>query len=349
MKISFFRSDDRNKRHETAAKWVMKSDAGLSPAQQDALHEWFGEDPRNREAFIAFSGVWGEFDRLAGLHETIPCHFGQDILKPPHQSRKWGGRFFTLCGVGLAASLLFILFIWMKPDLGGRETISRSEYVKRIEQLTFEDGSTCELRRGSEVEVAFSAHERRVRLVRGEAVFSVQKDPARPFRVEVGEFQVEAVGTVFNVRDSSHQVDVIVTEGRVKLSADPDRARDETVPSENVEVALIGTLEKASVPKLRGVASAVIVPLDRATVEEALIWRPKRLEFIDTPLAVVVSEFNRRNEIQIVLGSEDLSGLSITSFFWSDDVEAFVRLLERGFNTRVIWSDENKIIITHPA
>jgi len=352
MKNPFSRASEREKCHDIAAQWVMESDAGLSPSQQDMLHEWLGEDPRNREAFMAYSEIWGEFDRLAGLQETIPCRLDRDILKSHSKRRKWSRRSFALCGVGLAASVLLILSF--RPDFtaGGSMTEPRPESLQRVEQLTLEDGSICELKRGSEVEVAYTEGERRVRLLRGEAVFSVVKDSQRPFRVEAGSLEVEALGTVFNVRIDSHQVDVIVAEGRVQLGSESGVRSGGAAGAEgsafSSEGAVVETLEQASVFNAGGLASAKITRLDEAELEAALLWRPKRLKFVDTPLSAVVDEFNRRNEFQIVLGSSDLSELRITSFFWSDDVEAFVRLLERGFNMQIIWSEENQIVVRHP-
>lgn len=351
MKNPFSRAAEGEKRHEIAAKWVMEADAGLSPSQQDALHEWLAEDPRNREAFTAYSGVWGEFDRLAGLHETTPCRFDHDILKQRSSPWKWRRPIVTLCGAALAASVLLVLLLRPSPVASGHMTPPRAEYLQRLQQLTFEDGSTCELKRGSEVEVAYTEGERRVRLLHGEAVFSVETDAQRPFRVEVGSLEVEALGTVFNVRAGSRQVDVIVTEGRVQLRNDPGVQFGEVAGTERARIssdaAVVETLEQASISKAGGIVTVKIAPLDEAAVERALVWRPKRLEFVDAPLSVIVNEFNRRNEVQIVLGSDDLSKIRITSYFWSDDVEAFVRLLERGFNTRVMWSDENRIVINH--
>lgn len=351
MKIPFSLAAESEKRHEIAAKWVMESDAGLSPGQQDALHEWLAQDPRNREAFTACSGVWGEFDRLAGLHETVPCRLDHDILKPRSSPRKWRWPLLSLCGVAAGASVLLVVLLRLDPAGSGNPPPPRAEYMQRLQQLTFEDGSTCELKRGSEVEVAYTEGERRVRLLRGEAIFSVERDALRPFRVEVGSLEVEALGTVFNVRAGSHQVDVIVTEGRVRLSDDSLVKIGELGGTARAgfssDGTVVQTLEQASVSNVGGIAAVKIAALDEAAVEQALIWRPKRLEFIDAPLSVIVSEFNRRNEVQIVLGSRELLELRITSYFWSDDVEAFVRLLEQGFNARVVWSDEGRIMINH--
>ena len=89
------------------------------------------------------------------------------------------------------------------------------------ERLTLEDGSVVELNHGGKLEIDFSSETRRVRLVRGEANFTVAKNPERPFVVNAGGVDVRAVGTVFNVRLAREAVEVVVSEGRVKLERPP--------------------------------------------------------------------------------------------------------------------------------
>jgi ferric-dicitrate binding protein FerR (iron transport regulator) len=60
---------------------------------------------------------------------------------------------------------------------------------------------------------------RKVRL-HGEAYFEVSEDKLRPFIVEAGHVQVEALGTAFNVKARKDQpVDVALEEGSVKVYA----------------------------------------------------------------------------------------------------------------------------------
>src|SRR5581483_9214616 len=86
------------------------------------------------------------------------------------------------------------------------------------ERQTLADGSVVELNGNTQVQVAYSPAERRVRLVQGEAHFTVAKNKRRPFWVEAQGVSVRAVGTAFNVRLDPQRVDVLVTEGRVPVA-----------------------------------------------------------------------------------------------------------------------------------
>ena len=60
-----------------------------------------------------------------------------------------------------------------------------------------------------------------------------------------------------------------------------------------------------------------------------LAWQRRATDFSDTPLAEVAARFNRHNALQIVIAEPTLGARRIGGMFALDDVEAFVRLLER--------------------
>jgi len=66
--------------------------------------------------------------------------------------------------------------------------------------------------------VDFSQAARNVHLIRGEALFVVERDSARPFTVTAGDTTVRALGTQFNVRRRAEGADVAVVEGAVQVT-----------------------------------------------------------------------------------------------------------------------------------
>jgi len=94
---------------------------------------------------------------------------------------------------------------------------------------TLEDGSVVELNHGAEIATHFTPTERRVTLLRGEVTFQVAKESKKPFIVAVGDVQMRALGTRFNVRCDTQEVQVTVLEGKVRviIPADPTAGRAE--------------------------------------------------------------------------------------------------------------------------
>ena len=89
--------------------------------------------------------------------------------------------------------------------------------VGEFRNVLLPDGSVVGLNTNSVVEIVYSAAERRIRLTRGEAFFTVAKNPNRPFWVEADGVSVRAVGTAFDVRDRPDAIEVLVREGKVQV------------------------------------------------------------------------------------------------------------------------------------
>ena len=84
--------------------------------------------------------------------------------------------------------------------------------------VALKDGSVVTLNTASEIRVNYSDAVRAVELVRGEALFDVAKNKARPFVVAAGDTSVRVVGTSFTVRHfDAAPVQVLVREGIVEV------------------------------------------------------------------------------------------------------------------------------------
>src|SRR3546814_16085472 len=96
------------------------------------------------------------------------------------------------------------------------------------------DGTAITLNTDSAVRVGYVADRRLVRLLRGQALFEVAKDPHRPFVVQAGAKQITALGTIFEVRllDSARMT-VPLVEGKFVVAQGeerPDAAYPRMVP-----------------------------------------------------------------------------------------------------------------------
>jgi transmembrane sensor len=193
-----------------------------------------------------------------------------------------------------------------------------------------------------------------VELRRGDAHFTVAKNPERPFRVEAGTVAVRAVGTAFNVRRGASEVEVLVTEGKVEVASEVERVVPNALSgAANAEQARWGQRPPPSVTPLTANQRATVSPaaapriekLEAQTIREVLAWQGPRLTFLDTPLSVVVSQFNRRNAVQLVIRDSALDSLPIGGSFRAENLEAFVRLLEQDNDIIVDRSDATQVIL----
>ncbi len=321
-----------------AAEWVLRLDRGLTAAEQDAYSQWLAADPRHGAALAEQRWGWEELDRLAGIQDSVHAMPDPDLLRPRRRARRWR----VLVGVPLAcAAALAVAAVFLLRPAGPSTPARAPSYALAapIEERSLDDGSVVALNRGAVLETRFSATERRVHLVRGEASFKVAKDASRPFVVEAHGVAVRAVGTAFNVRLDPKAVEVIVTEGRVEVT--PPAAAD--VPP--VALPVISAGQRTVVSLEPAAPAPQVADIAGAEIERALAWQPRLLDFTDQPLGAIVAEFNRRNPVRLVVGDASLDTLRLSASFRSDNVEGFVRLMESDFGMRADWRGETEIML----
>lgn len=326
-------ADDRIE--QTAADWLVRRDRGFSAAEQDDFSQWLASDPRHGEAFARQQQTWREFNLLAEWRPEHSREPNPDLLARPTRVHRWLPR----VAVPLAALFLILFTVHRGPV---RETAPEQRAVlvvpvTRYERRVLEDGSVVQLNRGAAIDVRYSAGERRVELLSGEAHFAVQKDAARPFIVAAAGIGVRAVGTAFNVRLDADAIDVLVTEGTVAV-------QDATAAQAH-EDARVESGHRAVRPITMDDAKWHITPVTADEIAHALAWQPVLLDFSATPLAEVVEAFNDRNTTQLVIADAELGALPIVASFRSDSIEAFVRLLEITAHVRAERRGEHEIIL----
>jgi len=362
-RLPHHRPSDAEAIEASAAAWLAQRDDGLTSEQAAEFAQWRGADVRHETAVARLEATWAALQQLREYRPGAARHPDRDLLRAPATRRRVLPFPALAATVALAASLL-IAALWRfsgptrRPDSAPQ---THATTVDGYERVSLADGSIVELNSASEVSVSFSPAERRVRLVRGEAHFTVAKNPARPFLVEAGAVAVRAVGTAFNVRLGAKDVEVLVTEGKVVVAEGRSSRGDEAVSSPTSsslvtsaatsQVTPLAANERLVIPAAPSHAAlATVVPslVEKVTpelVREALAWQGPRLVFVDTPLADAVAQFNRRNPVQLELADAELGALPIGGSFCAENVDAFVRLLASGGDVTVERPTPTRIVL----
>jgi transmembrane sensor len=320
---------------DQAAAWLVRRDRGLTPAEQDEFLQWLAADPRHGEALAREQQTWRELDGLAEWRPEHATEPNPDLLaRPARVGRRGARRKFWLAPITLAAAAAvalgtFVLRPGPPATATATEAAPGAAIASAYEQRVLEDGSLAELNRGAAIRVRFTAGERRVRLLRGEAHFTVKSQAGRPFVVEAGGVEARALGTAFQVRLGDRAVEVLVTAGRVQV-APPASAEAGSAPNapDAAAMPVVGAGERIVVPLAETGPAPQARPVSADELARALAWQPRLLEFSAAPLEQVLAEFNRHNTVQLVLADPALARLPVVASFRSDNVEGFVRLLE---------------------
>lgn len=294
---------------EAAARWVIRRDRGLSPAEQAGFQQWLDADPRHAAALARSTGAWS-------LLAKLPAAEAPEVNLPARRPLRW--RWAALGG--LAAAIVVGGLLLRDRPVAVAVAATEAPLTRVLS-----DRSVVRLNRGAELVEEFTRDERRVRLIRGEAHFAVNHDTSRAFIVRAGPIVVRALGTAFNVRIQQEAVDVLVTEGVVHV-AHPIAAAVNSGP--------IVTAGHRAVVALAAPLSDQSIAVRSTTAEEVgreLAWREPLLRLGGATLAEIAAQFERNTGRRLVLDDAALAELRIGGRFPSDDVEGFVRVLEQSY------------------
>ena len=217
--------------------------------------------------------------------------------------------------------------------LGRREARSSSADSMPMREVSTAVGQRAEVRLGEGSVVTLGAmsrlrfptvmgpHQREVQL-EGEAHFAVTHDSAHPFIVRAAGTKVVNLGTAFVLRayPTDRRVQVVVSEGRVSLSADRRDAPE--------AVLVAGQMARLAQDESIPVVSAV----DPSDYTE---WLRGRLMFDDTPLAAVVDELSRWYDVELRLGDPELANETFSATFDIGSLSETLRTIATVLHLRV--------------
>ena len=351
---------------EDAAHWAVTLDAGpLSHADRLELIDWLKASPVHLDEFLMamslfegagvadleksmvigeilaeISAADGEVIALgAGERQALSADEDDEVARdaPSRRAWWWGGA------AAAAAALFLVVFGALQfmptPIDPAADDMVVATALGEQRSVTLEDGSIVYVNTQSAIRVRYTDAVRLVELERGEALFEVEKDPARPFRVVAGDTVAEAIGTTFNVRFIDNEAEVSVVEGTVAFSkAGLDFATldegDRTIGEIDAgAVASLGRVEDGQMILSAGtkiaMAQTEIAPrLETANADAVTAWTVRKVVFNEDDLSTIAEEFNRYNRQRLVVVGDELGRLRFSGTFAADDPESFVAFLE---------------------
>ena len=326
---------DRDPTHLAAADWLVRlQSTDVSIEDTLAWQAWLKADPTHAQAFARMEEISQVLRSVPAPPAASARRFARDRYDASVPIRDWNRRhapgrrtaIALAAAVALAASIATLALtaaFWKMPPPGN----SYATAIGETRNVTLSDGSTIDLGGDTQIEVALSEKERDIELTKGEAMFTVAKDAARPFKVRAGDATVVAVGTAFNVERDSDRSVVSVTEGRVVV--------------EPVTHFLPVFVLQEFKPKLRSVrlnkgqqTTAGSAGIEEPTKMEApaIGWQIGHLAFHLQPLRYVLEDVNRYAHKPIVLENEHVGALVITGTVERENIAGWVKSLERAFD-----------------
>jgi transmembrane sensor len=310
---------------ETAAGWVLRQEAGaLTERDEERFAAWLAEDPAHVAAYE--DAIWA-LDATARHAGDPRVREIREAALSARGDRPQRRGLWAIGGGAIAASLAALWFLAAQPspltpvpagEVAATVDPNRANYRTAVGErlaITLPDNSVATLDTNSELRVAYTAGERSIHLLRGQAIFEVAHGRAAPFRVRAAGQEIVALGTTFNVRLEPGRVSVALVEGVVKVRPE---ARSGGAFSREVTMRAGERLEAG--PD----GLTLVRPAD---MNQVAAWRNGELVFNDTRLADAVAEFNRYTSRTIMIEDPAVGAYRISGVFRTSDPERFSRAL----------------------
>lgn len=334
-----------------ACAWIAQLESGdVSRADLEALREWTKRSPRHAQEIKHYAHLWGDLDVLRDMAGPIDGALAQE--RQLMSRRRVLGMTPGLAGAAAALALVISGGAYIWTNSGGNKPAAPlmvSSAIGEQRTVSLPDGSTINVNTNSQLEIDFSDTQRKIRLLKGEALFHVAKDRQRPFVVYAGEEAVRAVGTAFAVRLNNDNIDVTVTEGTVELAnvARIDHGPfnpDKFGKAEGDKAIAVMTAGHQAVA-----GSNRIGPIEKISAEEVqrkLAWKDGRLEFSGESLKDVIKEVSRYTSLDIVIDDPKLESLRFGGVFKIGQTQALFEALEQSFGVQVERRNDNTVLLT---
>jgi transmembrane sensor len=341
---------------QEAAEWLVRLDKGaISKQESDDFKEWLARSDFHQRYLLELAACWDSMAVLKELSEIFPFISQRPVTgKVSRRSAKkniWN-RFAMACSAGLVLLAVATVYFFS----------STQKFVTNVGQqaaYTLNDGTVIFLNTDSQVEVTYSREERVVNLLQGEVSFDVVKNPVRPFVVYAGNGVVQAVGTVFNVKYIRNAVDVIVTEGRVKVYGEVTKNVPQSLPNFNIAEKITTVSDQTKGQNASAKKEIFLDPgeslrysdkIDRVELDlkkdvmlRKLAWQKGAIIFQGETLQDALLEISRYTDKELVIVDPVISQTRIGGHYKTDDINALLTALSLGFGIKVEQVSDGQI------
>lgn len=335
---------------DAAAGWSeCLRESGGDAKIRAAFESWCAVHPDHLPAYERVEAARRRIEAVADMPELLALR-NETLSRVVAPRARWP-RYVVALAASLVAGIAAVMAL-TGETLGelpgsiyeGARAVVRGEAVYETaigERLvaTLEDGSVITLNTDSRALVSYKGDIRGIRLEKGQALFEVAKDAARPFIVSAGDRQVTALGTAFDVRLTNEMFEVTLIEGRV--SVEPQAVAKQ---GQGTRVEPVRRTEL--VPGQQLIAAAEKAPIVRAAdIKRAVSWRNGQVIFENDALGQVIGEMNRYTRSQIVLEDKQLEGLRVSGAFDTGQTGVFIDALITYFPIVVKERNQEHIVL----
>ncbi len=241
-----------------------------------------------------------------------------------YEQGKRSASFYKRFGAIAAGLLLIVAGTMFSRILTNPEPLHYETAVGQQKTVMLNDGSVVTLNTDTKLSAVITHSDRKLYLERGEVYFEVARDKSRPFVVMVGNGEVRAVGTAFNIRFREQSATVTVTDGRVDvkpLDANKIAERFQLKAGDQLNYGKSGVRQHTLIGS----------ELSRFTT-----WRQGKIIFDQQTIAEIIDEIQYYIPEKIVLARENIGEMVIGGVFETGNVYTLIDAIESSLPVHVV-------------
>lgn len=301
---------------EDALLWIVKLHSG---AADDRVHQqfvaWCALSPSHQKAANEAHALWSV---MSGLKTD-----GQTGLIRVQKPRNSVSRRQILSGAASLVTLSAFGTIAYQSEWLARGRADFSTTTAGSDSFILADGSKILLNACSAFNVNFTPARRQIRLVTGQAFFTVAADRARPFEVLVGDISVTALGTQFDIASdlANGSTNIAVVEHAVRVTT-----RKES------QARAIDVQEGEA---LNVAASGEMGAIQRQDPSVTTAWHEGLYIAENKPLGDVIAALSRWHQGEMFVTSEKLALLQVNAVLDLRDPAGSLAILAKGLPIKI--------------
>lgn len=298
--------------------------AGLTSIKEGmAIKAWMEASEENKRTF----------HQERKLFDALMLHDAPNTLKKI-SSKRIPETIFRWLKVAAIITLTLAFNYLFQEYKTGQETIAMNTVSVPAGQrtnITLPDGTNVWLNARTTLQypATFNKKQRNV-LLKGEAYFNVTSNKKIPFIVQTDRYDIEVLGTQFNVDayPGEKEFETTLMQGSVKVTSQKSPEQTVTLKPEHKVYVRNGQLEVAKVEDFNPYR-----------------WKEGLICFKDEPFQNIIEDFEKYYGIRIIINNRNVLKYSYNGKFrQSDGIDYALRVLQRDIHFKYKKNNDEQII-----
>ncbi|MFC5284477.1 FecR family protein [Pedobacter alpinus] len=299
-----------------------------SETEKLTLKNWLDRDAENQKYFEEMELIWKTSKKLGLQHLEDEDIAWKKFNMRVAETKPKQAKLLKLSWINVAACLIVMLTLsWFTYQQLKSPSQMVGQTLANTKIISLPDGSTVTLNKYTRINFPekFTGEYRGVKLVAGEAFFSIKPDKDSPFVIQTENTSIRVVGTSFNVKCTDEKTEVTVETGVVEV----------TKKERSIELK----------PGEKVVVDDHYSSLQKQNVTDSFYNYYITKEFVanSTPLWRLVEVLNDTYDVKIIIKNERVKNLKLTTTFKDESLESIIDVITETFQLKA--TKENNLII----